>query len=494
MAYRASDLAFQSSFNTSRDWQPPRHPYAPQNPYNPSGIWQGGGGLVADRDGNVYTLVGNGATDLPNGNYGDTFLKLTPTGSSLVPTAFVPADAAAMAANDADLGGGGNLAIPGTDFVIGGGKPGFMYLMNRDSMALRQQFTASTNQYDHTQRDQTWDRGPHLHGSPTYWRGPDRTFGNLYAWGEKDYLRLFHFDTVTGKVITPEFKKAPVLALVDTMPGGMISISSNGNRAGTGILWATLPTDVTPNPYPGRLYAFNAETLQPLWDTDFPSFGHWLLPTIADGKVFVGTSSDQIICYELGDERGHNTSWKPYQPHDIASLAATVHSTLHPTEAVMTTIPQNTLLALSPPAGALKFATLTGKGKVSFSANRYQKEKISRWQEAGIAIEGTANIDEKQGPKTIKLEISPKLVFTASDGSIAEARAIKTFTAPEDDSALWELYEVVRSSGSGLLTDVTYIQRVHTQGGLPPMHAERSKSLTTSVPFEAEYIFYRNAP
>jgi outer membrane protein assembly factor BamB len=170
MAYRAYDLSSQSSFNTSKNYAPPRTPYKYNDPDDASGIWEGGGGLSADRDGNVFFLVGNGTADPSNDKYGDAFIKLTPTGSSLIPSAFVPSDADAMVKNDADLGAGGTLAIPGTDFVIGGGKAGFMYLLDRNSMALRQQITASTNQYDPAKRDDTWDQGPHLHGSPTYWR------------------------------------------------------------------------------------------------------------------------------------------------------------------------------------------------------------------------------------------------------------------------------------------------------------------------------------
>ena len=63
MAYRAYDLSLQASFNTSRNYAPPRVPYAEQNPYGGSGIWQGGGGLAADPDGNIFLLSGNGTAD-----------------------------------------------------------------------------------------------------------------------------------------------------------------------------------------------------------------------------------------------------------------------------------------------------------------------------------------------------------------------------------------------------------------------------------------------
>lgn len=107
------------------------------------------------------------------------------------------------------------------------------------------------------------------------------------------------------------------------MPGGMISISSFGNTPGSGIVWATLPAAdyLAPgaNAYPGHLYAFNAETLQPLWDTGFDSLGKWLEPTIADGMVYVGTSSNKLIAYELASRHKCPTCVRqiPYRPRNF---------------------------------------------------------------------------------------------------------------------------------------------------------------------------------
>jgi hypothetical protein len=495
MAYRANDLAFQGSFNTSKNYAPPRSPYKGNNPDDASGIWQGGGGLAADVNGNIYFLVGNGTADLANDKYGDTFVKLTPTGSALIPSAFVPSDAPAMVDHDADFGSGGPLAIPGTGLVIGGGKPGFMYVLDRATLTLRQAFVATTNKYDPSKRDDTWDEGPHLHGSPTYWRGPDETFGNLYVWGEKDVLRRYRFNTLTGVVETPP-TKGSVLALEGSqghrvMPGGMISLSSNGNRPGTGIVWATLPADATPVP-PARLYAFNAETLQPLWDTAIPSMGHWLEPTIADGKVFVGTSSGVLICYELGPEQAHsNTVWKPFQPH-ATSMAMQSVAGQQWDEAPMTTLPMNTLLALAPPADVSKYAVLSGQGTIAFAPKEASANRLT-WTEQETSVAGTVAITGQplgEGPR-ITLTVSPDLKWTASDGSSAVTTIVKSYVAPEDDGPAWQLYEVSRRDGSGVLNDVDFIQRVMTHGGMPPSAAPKSRNNTARAAFEAQYILYK---
>jgi outer membrane protein assembly factor BamB len=293
MAYRATDLGFVGAWCASKN-------FMGTNPYDSStyltqggsGIWEGGGGLSSDADGNVYFLTGNGEADVANDKYGDSFVKLKPTAGGLIAQAFIPSDAQRMFAGDADAGAGGTLTIPGTNLVIGGGKTGYMFLLDRSTMqAVQRTITASTSQYSDDNADswryESWYTGPHLHGSPTYWRGPDARYGYLYVWGEKDYLRQYRFDTTTGKILEPAFHRGTVLASDSpppgnsvVMPGGIASLSSNNNAAGSGILWSTLPHNDSPGSgtpsISAHLYAFNAETLQHLWDVRFPSLGHWL--------------------------------------------------------------------------------------------------------------------------------------------------------------------------------------------------------------------------
>ncbi len=493
MAYRAYDLALQATFNTSRNFQALRKPYSFNHPDDAAGIWQGGGGLAADPDGNIYFLSGNGKTDLPNDQFGDSFIKLTPTGSSLVPSLFVPQDSDAMAANDADFGGGGAMSIPGTGLVVGGGKPGYMYLLDGKSMQLRQMITASTNLYDPSQRDQHWNTGPHLHGSPTYWRPEDSPYGYFYVWGEKDYLRLYRFDANAGKIQEPAQLQGAVKALQSTMPGGIISISSNANRRGSAIVWATLPAAYTPgSPSPGRLYAFDAENLNPLWDTGFATLGHWHVPTIADGKVFVGTSSNLMICYELGADHGTGQSaWIPFQPHDVPVAHGIIMG--EGGEAVMTTLPANTVAALRPPAPVVKLADVLGEGVAVFAAGTGGAGRERAWESRGSSVQGDLTLAGAASPEKdkIELQVSPDLVWNASDGSSAETRMARSFAAPEDADANWELYEVTRTVGRGILSNVSYIQRISTRGGRLPATTPSRGADTVRVPFQAQYVLYR---
>jgi outer membrane protein assembly factor BamB len=489
MAYRAHDLAFQSAFNTSKNYAPPRTPYSTDHPDDASGIWQGGGGLTADVDGNIFFLVGNGTADLANDKYGDMFVKLTPTGSALIPTAFRPSNHVEMAAHDADFGAGGALAIPDSNLIVGGGKPGIVYVLDRHTMIRRQEFNAATNQFDASKRADTWNEGPHLHGSPTYWRGSDPRLGNFYVWGEKDRLRRYQFDAGAGFFHTTS-TQGSVLALKDwhAMPGGMISLSANGNRAGTGIVWAVLPTAAS-NPHPAQLYAFDAETLKPLWNTSFVSMGHWLPPTIADGKVFIGTLSNLVICYELRRE-GNNPSPVPFQPKTQSMTMARPSSRWD--EAPMTTLPVNTLKRLTPPPDASRFAVLEAEGYSRFAARKVSTSGRLTWSPYGTEVDAViADADDSAQAKPLHLTMSPENLWRASDGSEAEVSLVKSYTAPDNGGASWALYKVERSSGAGILRDVMYIQRVMTHGGLPPARRPASAAETAQSAIEARFVLFK---
>jgi len=267
-----------------------------------AGIWQSGSGLAEDPEGNVYFITGNGPADFARGSYGDALVKLTTAGGGLSFAGAFTADGpdGRLQRNDVDFGSGGALVLPDAPSVFGAGKTGIGYVLARDSMERRQQFVASVNQYDPAAPvDESWAGGPHLHGTPAYWRGPDPGVAYLYAWGEQDYLRRYALDLGTGLIDPSRARAGKVLGLRDTMPGGALSLSADGNRAGTGIIWATLqglPASAGPD---ARLLAHDAETLEVLWETSFRGLSRWMPPTVADGRVIVGTSAGQLLIYEL---------------------------------------------------------------------------------------------------------------------------------------------------------------------------------------------------
>src|SRR5262249_37708686 len=112
-----------------------------------SGIWMSGGAPSVDNSGNLYVITGNGTLDAtsataPNNDYGDSFLQLNPNaGPSLQVTSwFAPSNEAMDDATNADFGSGGSAIVlnlsSGTlrHLVVGGGKDGYLYVLNGDSM------------------------------------------------------------------------------------------------------------------------------------------------------------------------------------------------------------------------------------------------------------------------------------------------------------------------------------------------------------------------
>ena len=63
--------------------------------------------------------------------------------------------------------------------------------------------------------------------------------------------------------------------------------------------------------------------------------------------------------------------------------------------------------------------------------------------------------------------------------------------SPTSTAIPWLLLEITTTSGPGILTSMTYIQRVNTVGGLAPTAPGTSIGALADVPYTAEYYFYR---
>ena len=62
---------------------------------------------------------------------------------------------------------------------------------------------------------------------------------------------------------------------------------------------------------------------------------------------------------------------------------------------------------------------------------------------------------------------------------------------PDPTAIPWLLLEAVSTSGPGIYSSVTYIQRANTKGGLPPAGPGSFIGETVQIPYTAEYYFYR---
>jgi hypothetical protein len=259
------------------------------------GIWMAGQGPAVDSAGNLYLLTGNGSSGkTPNGlvQTGESMIKLSPSLQLL--DYFTPSNAAALTAGDMDLASAGLILIPNTNYVLGGGKEGVLYLTNTNDLGG---FNASTDQVRQEFQAIYGVGTSHIHGSPSYFDS-DVNGPTVYVWGENDVLRSFLFNSTTGLLNTTPWAQsqmtAPATNNDGAMPGGFTSISANGNT--NGILWASTPYngDAAHQLDQGVLYAFDANTLKLLWTDktndardEIGTFSKYCPPIVANGKMYV---------------------------------------------------------------------------------------------------------------------------------------------------------------------------------------------------------------
>jgi hypothetical protein len=290
IAYNATTLQRTAAFMVSPD-------------ANGGGIWHAAGGLAADAQGNVYAVTGNGQNN-PNSfsagsggrDYGNSIIKLSPSLTLL--DYFTPFNQEFMERTDQDLGSGGPMLVPGTNLLVSGEKLGSLYIVDRSNMGRY-------NPNNNNQIVQNWQAvNGHLHGAPAYWNGPNGP--HIYVWSENDFFKAFKFNGTsfnTTPAMKSTFPNAP------GMPGGMLSLSANGATAGSGIIWASMPLkgDANKGIVPGIVRAFDANNLgNELWNSEQLSardrvgnFAKFACVTVANGKVYVPTFSNQIHCYGL---------------------------------------------------------------------------------------------------------------------------------------------------------------------------------------------------
>jgi len=313
MGYDAGNLGQVSIFNAS--------------PNGSAGaIWQAGMGLVSDSSGFIYLMTGNGSFNANSSGteYGDSFIKLSTSGGLSVSDYFTPFNQAALSQSDADLGSGGPVALPGTGLIVGMGKDKILRLVNTQNMG---KFNATTN--NDVQEFQPTFGVEDYTGGPVYWNSPNNG-PVIYLWGSGDSLKAFKF---TGSLLqTTPVSQSSVTEVNGVSSSVPLSLSANGSQAGTGIVWAAAALSQDPNQQtvPGILRAFDASNLSvELWNSrqsaardDLGNFAKFVSPTVADGKVFVATFSNQLVAYGLNPSSGGALP-SPWSGQDVGSVGLT---------------------------------------------------------------------------------------------------------------------------------------------------------------------------
>lgn len=81
--------------------------------------------------------------------------------------------------------------------------------------------------------------------------------------------------------------------------------------------------------------------------------------------------------------------------------------------------------------------------------------------------------------------------WESNSGSKVVARRLTPGCSPDATAIPWLLLETVLNDGHGIFSSVTYVQRLNTTGGLAPSSPGASIGAEASVPYTAEYYFYR---
>jgi hypothetical protein len=281
MAYNATTLAQTAVFDDT--------PTGSQG-----GIWQQGRAPAVDASGNVYVITGNGTWD-GSKNFGESFLKLS---SSLsLEDWFTPDNYSSLNSGDEDLGSGGPMLIPNTSIVFGGGKQGTVYLCSTGGMGheksgngqIIQSFTFASGE---------------IHGGAVYYDSPVKG-PVVYDMANGDHLKEYAFNGSTFN--TSNIGESSATA--GGAPGGFLAVSDNNGASGSGIVWASIETkDADGTEEPGIVRAWNADDIAgtELWDSNQDSsrdnvgtFVKDANPTVANGKVYVGSYSSQVSVYGL---------------------------------------------------------------------------------------------------------------------------------------------------------------------------------------------------
>ena len=280
------------------------------------GVWQSGQGLTSDGT-SIFVVSGNGTVGTDDDhsstrNRGQSFMKLARSADTFeVQSFFTPYNWQDLEDGDLDLGSAGLLLIPGTHLGMSGGKGGRMYVVDTDNMGGISDNDANVIQ--------SFDVNPpqHIHGTPLFWDGPNG--GRVFVWAEEDHLKSFpylgeSYTAGTSVLDLDNVQQSPMAAPGDPggpilMPGGFLSLSADGKKADTAVLWASLPYSGNANQEvrPGILRAFDAaDVTHELWNNrddelrdSCGSFAKFAVPTVANGKVYLGSFSKQLCVYGL---------------------------------------------------------------------------------------------------------------------------------------------------------------------------------------------------
>ncbi|MGH3159928.1 MAG: hypothetical protein ACRDNF_25590 [Streptosporangiaceae bacterium] len=284
LGYRASDLHQEVVYNATPDGVN-------------GGVWQSATGIAADRAGDLIFVTGDGTFDLSRGgaDAGDSVMEMRPDhGTLAVVQSFTPYYQACLAATDQDFGSGAPLLLPKEIIAIG--KEGAFDVISRSGFGGYHTIPHACSHMNETDVDHIIQVTPPqtviggVWSAETTWTGPDGQF--VYTAGAADHLKAWRL--VNGKIVTPAAAHAPQTL---DYPGGIPIGSSDGSNPATAIVWIMdQEKDPALRAYPASNVAdelYNTE--QDSSRDSIPGYDNFCVPTVADGRVFVGTTGELLI-------------------------------------------------------------------------------------------------------------------------------------------------------------------------------------------------------
>jgi hypothetical protein len=249
------------------------------------GIWQASSGPAGDAAGNIYFETGNGTFASENQNYGDAVVKLSTSGGLTLADYFAPYNQLYLNLQDLDIGSAGLILLPDglgstnhQHLLVAGSKTGVFWLLDRDDLG---QFNPlgdpKTVQEISGQTADMWV-------TPAYFNGA------IYYCAAGDNVKAF---SISNAIIST----TPISRSTTTIPypGSSLSISANGtsnaivwgidssaNQAGPAVLHAHSATNLAI-----ELYNSSQNLAR---DNPGPAI-KFTMPTISNGKVYVGTAN-----------------------------------------------------------------------------------------------------------------------------------------------------------------------------------------------------------
>lgn len=280
MAYNETTLAQQAVI----DFVPNGSDAAP---------WNAGAGPAADAAGNVYISLGNGTFDTTlngqgfpaQGDYGNALMKLALSGNSLSPVDYwTMYNSNAESSVDTDLGSGGLMLLPDAvdstgktrQLAVAAGKDHNIYIVDRNNMG---HYDASNDGTIYEQLTGALPGGA--------WSSPAYFNAHVYYGSVGQNLASFSF-AAAQLLASPTQTTATSFGYPGTTPSVSAYNTSNG------IVWATENTS------PAVLHAYDANNLSTeLYNSNqaangrdhFGTGNKFITPTIANGKVYVGTTN-----------------------------------------------------------------------------------------------------------------------------------------------------------------------------------------------------------